>query len=60
MKTGDIGRRDENGSLCRLDRADDRVISGGFNIDPADLKNVIAAHPAVVEVAVFAVGDGAR
>ena len=57
VKTGDIGRLDENGYLYMLDRADDMVISGGFNIYPAELENVIAAHPAVVEVAVFGIPD---
>ena len=55
MKTGDVGRLDHNGYLYMLDRADDMVISGGFNIYPAELENVIAAHPAVLEVAVFGV-----
>jgi acyl-CoA synthetase (AMP-forming)/AMP-acid ligase II len=44
VKTGDIGRLDENGYLYMLDRADDMVISGGFNIYPAELENVIAAR----------------
>jgi len=44
-------------ALCRLDRADDRVISGGFDIYPAERENVIAPHPAVVEVAVFGIPD---
>jgi acyl-CoA synthetase (AMP-forming)/AMP-acid ligase II len=57
VKTGDIGRLDANGYLYMLDRADDMVISGGFNIYPAELENVIAAHPAVLEVAVFGVPD---
>jgi acyl-CoA synthetase (AMP-forming)/AMP-acid ligase II len=57
VKTGDIGRLDANGYLYRLDRADDMMISGGFNIYPAELENVIAAHPAVVEVAVFGIPD---
>lgn len=52
VKTGAIGRLDEDGYRDMLDRADDLVISGGFNIYPAELENVIAAHPAVVEVAV--------
>ena len=60
MKTGDIGRLDEKGDLCRLDRPDDMAVSGGFDIDPAELTNAIAAHPAVVEVAVFAVRGGVR
>jgi acyl-CoA synthetase (AMP-forming)/AMP-acid ligase II len=57
VKTGDIGRLDANGYLYMLDRADDMVISGGFNIYPAELENVIAAHPDVVEVAVFGIPD---
>jgi acyl-CoA synthetase (AMP-forming)/AMP-acid ligase II len=57
VKTGDIGRLDANGYLYMLDRRDDMVISGGFNIYPAELENVIAAHPDVVEVAVFGIPD---
>ncbi len=53
--TGDIGKLDENGYLYVLDRKDDMIISGGFNIWPAELENVIQGHPAVVEVAVVAV-----
>lgn len=52
--SGDIGRLDENGYLYVLDRKDDMIISGGFNIWPAELENVIVDHPAVVEAAVFA------
>lgn len=55
--TGDIGRLDENGYLYVLDRKDDMIISGGFNIWPAELENVILDHPDVVEAAVFAVPD---
>lgn len=50
LVTGDIGRLIGNGDLDMLDRADDRVIS-------ADLPNVIAAHLAVVEAAVFGIPD---
>jgi len=53
--SGDIGKLDENGYLYVLDRKDDMIISGGFNIWPAELENVILDHPAVVEAAVFAV-----
>jgi acyl-CoA synthetase (AMP-forming)/AMP-acid ligase II len=53
--TGDVGRLDENGYLYVLDRKDDMIISGGFNIWPAELENVIQDHPDVVEVAVIAV-----
>ncbi len=53
--TGDIGRLDDNAYLYVLDRKDDMIISGGFNIWPAELENVIQDHPAVIEVAVIAV-----
>ena len=55
IKTGDLGRLDANGYLYIVDRADDMIISGGFNIWPAELENAIANHPAVIEVAVFGV-----
>ena len=55
--TGDIGRIDRNGYLYLLDREDDMIISGGYNIWPTELENVIADHPAVMEVAVFGVPD---
>lgn len=55
VHTQDIGRLDENGFLYVLDRADDMIVSGGFNIWPAELETIIADHPAVIEVAVFGV-----
>jgi acyl-CoA synthetase (AMP-forming)/AMP-acid ligase II len=55
IKTGDIGRLDHNGYLYVLDRADDMIISGGYNIWPAELENVIANHPAIIEVAVVGI-----
>jgi len=53
--TGDIGRIDHNGYLYVLDRKDDMIISGGFNIYPAELENVLTDHPDVIEAAVFGV-----
>jgi acyl-CoA synthetase (AMP-forming)/AMP-acid ligase II len=53
--TGDLGRMDQNGFIYLLDRKDDMIISGGFNIYPAELENVIHEHPAVIAVAVFGV-----
>jgi acyl-CoA synthetase (AMP-forming)/AMP-acid ligase II len=53
VKTGDIGRLDKNGYLYILDRADDMIISGGYNIWPLELENAIADHPAIIEAAVF-------
>jgi acyl-CoA synthetase (AMP-forming)/AMP-acid ligase II len=57
VHTQDIGRLDANGFLYVLDRADDMIVSGGFNIWPAELETVIADHPAVIEVAVFGIPD---
>jgi len=52
MRTGDVGRVDENGYLYLSDRKDDMIISGGFNIWPAELELVIGDLPQVREVAV--------
>lgn len=53
--TGDIGKLDDNGYLYVLDRKDDMIISGGYNIWPAELENILTDHPDVVEAAVFGV-----
>ena len=55
--TGDIGRLDSRGFLYVIDRVDDLIISGGFNIWPAELEQVISALPGVREVVVFGVPD---
>jgi acyl-CoA synthetase (AMP-forming)/AMP-acid ligase II len=55
--TGDIGRVDTNGYVYMLDRAGDMIISGGYNIHPSELENVLTSHPAVIEAAVFGVPD---
>ena len=55
IRTGDIGKIDANGYLYILDRKADMIISGGFNIYPAEIENVISDHPRVIEVAVFAI-----
>ena len=57
VRTEDIGRIDHYGYLYVLDRAGDMIVSGGFNIWPAELETVIADHPAVREVAVFGIPD---
>ena len=53
--TGDIGRLDHNGFLYVLDRKNDMIISGAYNIYPAELENALMDHPAVIEAAVFGV-----
>ncbi len=57
VRTGDIGRIDENGYLYVLDRVDDMIVSGGFNIWPSELETVIADLREVKEVAVFGIPD---
>jgi len=54
---GDMGYLDDDGYLFIADRKHDMVISGGVNIYPAEVEAAIAAHPDVVDVAVFGVPD---
>jgi long-chain acyl-CoA synthetase len=54
VRTGDVGRFDEDGFLTLMDRKKDMIISGGFNIYPSDLEAVVVGHDAVLEVAVVA------
>jgi long-chain acyl-CoA synthetase len=54
---GDIGYLDEDGYLYLTDRAADMVVSGGVNIYPREAEQILAAHPGVVDVAVFGVPD---
>jgi long-chain acyl-CoA synthetase len=54
---GDIGYFDDDGYLYLSDRKIDMIISGGVNIYPAEIEGVLAAHPSVVDVAVFGVPD---
>jgi acyl-CoA synthetase (AMP-forming)/AMP-acid ligase II len=55
IRTGDIGRFDEDGFLTLVDRKKDMIISGGFNIYPSDLEAVLFEHPALEDVAVVGV-----
>lgn len=57
MHTGDLVRRDEEGYFYVVDRAKEVIISGGYNIYPAELERIIAQHPAVAMVAVAAMHD---
>lgn len=55
--TGDMGMIDEDGDLYVLGRVDDMIISGGENIHPLEVEDVIAKHPKVAEVAVVGLPD---
>ena len=55
IRTGDVGRFDEDGFLTLMDRRKDMIISGGFNIYPSDLEAVLRGHAAVQEAAVVGV-----
>ena len=52
IRTGDVGRFDDEGFLTLIDRRKDLIISGGFNVYPSDLEAVLRTHPDVAEVAV--------
>lgn len=51
-RSGDLGKKDEDGFVYVIDRLKDMIISGGENIYPAEIEAVIVSHPAVAEVAV--------
>jgi long-chain acyl-CoA synthetase len=55
IRTGDLGRFDEDGFLTLLDRKKDMIISGGFNVYPSDLEAVLQEHPGIAEAAVVGV-----
>jgi acyl-CoA synthetase (AMP-forming)/AMP-acid ligase II len=55
MRTGDVGRFDQDGFLKLMDRRKDMIISGGFNIYPSDLEAELQQHPDVKECAVVGV-----
>jgi long-chain acyl-CoA synthetase len=55
IRTGDIGRFDEDGFLILMDRKKDMIISGGFNVYPSDLEAVLRGHADVAEAAVVGV-----
>lgn len=57
LRTGDLGRLDDDGYLYITGRADDMIITGGENVFPGEVERVIAALPETVECAVFGVAD---
>ncbi len=57
LRTGDIGRLDDNGYLYLLDRVSDMIVSGAENVYPVEVENALVKHPAVAEAAVIGVPD---
>lgn len=57
LHTGDVGRFDEDGFLYIVDRTKDMIVTGGFNVFPKEVENVLSAQPSVAQVAVIGVPD---
>jgi fatty-acyl-CoA synthase len=57
IRTGDLAEADASGRVRVLGRADDMLIVGGFNLQPAEVEDALRAHPAVADAAVFGLPD---
>lgn len=57
LHTGDMGYFDDEGFLYLVDRKKDMIISGGVNVYPKDIEEIVARHPAIREAAVFGIPD---
>ena len=54
LHTGDVAREDKDGFMSIVDRKKDMIVTGGFNVFPREIEDVISAHPAVAS------GGGSR
>ncbi len=57
MHTGDVAREDEDGFWFIVDRTKDMIVTGGFNVFPREVEDVVAEHPAIAQVGVIGVPD---
>jgi acyl-CoA synthetase (AMP-forming)/AMP-acid ligase II len=57
FRMGDLAIADEDGYITIVDRKNDMIISGGLNVYPREVEDILAAHPGVSEVAVIGVPD---
>ena len=55
MHTGDVAREDEDGFWYIVDRTKDMIVTGGFNVFPREVEDVVAEHPAIAQVGVIGV-----
>jgi o-succinylbenzoate---CoA ligase len=57
LRTGDLGRADEEGHIWITGRVSDRIISGGVNVEPAEVERVLTGHPDVADAVVVGIPD---
>lgn len=57
LHTGDVGYQDELGFVTLVDRKKDMIVSGGFNVYPREIEDVLVSHPAVRQAAVVGIPD---
>src|SRR5690349_4337007 len=57
MHTGDLARADEDGFYYIVDRTKDMIVTGGFNVFPREVEDVVAEHPSVAQVCVIGTPD---
>jgi long-chain acyl-CoA synthetase len=60
LRTGDVAYRDETGHIFVVDRLKDMILTGGYNVYPAEIERVVASHPSVAMVAVGGIGDAVK
>ncbi|WP_458190020.1 o-succinylbenzoate--CoA ligase [Haladaptatus sp. NG-WS-4] len=59
LRTGDVGYRDDGGRIWVLNRRDDRIVTGGENVHPGEVVDVLRDHPEIREAAVVGIEDEA-
>jgi fatty-acyl-CoA synthase len=57
LHTGDLAREDEDGFWFIIDRTKDMIVTGGFNVFPREVEDVVAEHPAIAQVSVIGTPD---
>ena len=57
LHTRDIGRFDDEGYLTLVDRTSDMIVTGGYNVYPREVEDVLSGHPAIAQVAVVGLPD---